>query len=311
MPALPTNTSTRPNARTVSATARLLSSRRATSPAIPATASPNSARSSSARDATRSMTPTWAPSSTKRATTARPMPEPPPVTNATWRSNCPMVLLPDRPPALPRQDQPMIHRRSRLRQRQLLFAAESPRRECRVPDARPLLSLRAAAADVFVGPAVAMRVGGGLAAGRRHHVDIRIITARAEGATADFQHLRVAVRAVLQAVAVAVIGRKAGGVAGPQYLFARVRNEHDLARQHIDELVLPGVPMALARRGAGRQPQEVDAELGQPGGVAELGALAGAAGLVEGRRGQRADNRGQRGDVDALWHGLVLLSRSG
>src|SRR5579862_6958168 len=83
-----------PNAYTVSATARRLSARLATSPAMPMTASPNSERSSSARVATRSITPTRAPSSIKRATTARPMPEPPPVTSATCPSSQPMTHPP-------------------------------------------------------------------------------------------------------------------------------------------------------------------------------------------------------------------------
>src|SRR4051812_1405529 len=163
--------------------------------------------------------------------------------------------------------------------------------------------LRTAAADPLIGGAVAMRVGSGLAAGRRHHVDIGIIADRAQGAAADFQHLGVGAGAVLQAMAVAVVRRKTGGVAGAQYLFAHVGDQHDLARQHIDEFVLAGVPMPLARPGAGRQTQQIDAELGQPGGVAELGTLAGAAGLIEGRRVQRADHRGERGNIDALWHG--------
>ena len=59
-----------------------------------------------------------------------------------------------------------------------------------------------------------MRVGSGLAAGRRHHVDIGIIADRAQGAAADFQHLGVGAGAVLQAMAVAVVRRKTGGVAG-------------------------------------------------------------------------------------------------
>src|SRR5205823_3305283 len=168
---------------------------------------------------------------------------------------------------------------------------------------RRLPLLRAAAADPFIGGAVAMRVGGGLAAGRRYHVDIRIIADRAHCAGADLQQLRVLVGAVLQAMAVLVVGREAGGVAGAQYLFALVSDEDDLARQHIDEFVFAGVPMPLARPGAGREAQEVDAELGQPGRVAQLCALAGAAGLVEGRRIQRADYRGQRGNIDALRHG--------
>src|SRR5260370_2316489 len=90
-PALPTKTSRRPNAATVSATARLLSASWATSPVTAMIASPNSALSSSALPGTRSRTPTPAPSALKRAATARPIPEPPPVTNATCPSSQPTV----------------------------------------------------------------------------------------------------------------------------------------------------------------------------------------------------------------------------
>src|SRR5437868_5608885 len=163
-------------------------------------------------------------------------------------------------------------------------------------------SLRAAAADVFVGRAVAMRVGGGLAAGRRDHVDAGVIADRALLARADLEQLRVLIGAILQTVAVPFIGRKPGRVAGMQHLFAVIGDEHNLAREHIDELVLAGVPMALARPGAGRQPQEVDTELRQPGRVAEPGALAGTAGLVIGRRVERADGGFQCRGVDAFCH---------
>ena len=50
---------------------------------VPVSQSPDSSTTASALPAARSITPTRAPSSTKRETTARPMPEPPPVTNAT------------------------------------------------------------------------------------------------------------------------------------------------------------------------------------------------------------------------------------
>src|SRR2546426_1943183 len=91
-PALPMKISSWSKALTVSATARLLSSSRVTSPLMATTALPKSVRSWSALAATRSMTPTRAPSSMKRATIARPMPEPPPVTSATCPSSHPMAV---------------------------------------------------------------------------------------------------------------------------------------------------------------------------------------------------------------------------
>ena len=97
-------------------------------------------------------------------------------------------------------------------------------------------------------------------------------------------------RSVLQAMAVGVAGLEADRVAGPEDFRPGVGDERDLAGQHIDELVRPGVPVTLARPGAGRQAEEVDAELGEAGGVAELLPLARQAGLVEGRRIHRPDD---------------------
>src|SRR5688572_22888626 len=91
---------------------------------------------------------------------------------------------------------------------------------------------------------------------------------------ADFEHGGLLPRAVLQTVPVAVVGREPGAVAGPQHLLAGVGDEHDLAREDINELVLASVPVALARPRAGRQAQQIDPELRQPGRVAEPGALA-------------------------------------
>src|SRR5437867_3016010 len=86
-PALPTKTSSGPNALTVCSTARRLSAKLVTSPCTGITALPNSAFNSSRRAATRSRTPTRAPSAMKRATMLLPIPEPPPVTRATCLSS--------------------------------------------------------------------------------------------------------------------------------------------------------------------------------------------------------------------------------
>jgi hypothetical protein len=162
---------------------------------------------------------------------------------------------------------------------------------------------RGAAGEVGVGGAVAAGVEGGFAARGRGHVYVAVMGGVVGGAGADFEHLRVGRGAVLQAMAVAVVGRKSGGVAGAEDFLAAIGHQHDLAREDIDELVAGGVPVALARPRARRQAQQVDAELGQPGRVAEPGAGARPARLVEGRRIERADGRCQGGDVDALCHG--------
>ena len=84
---------------------------------------------------------------------------------------------------------------------------------------------------------------------------------------------------------------KPAAVAGAQNFVAAVGHQHDLARQHIDEFVLADMPMTLARPRARRQPQQVDPELRQPGRIAKPGALARPAGIVIGRRIERADDR--------------------
>src|SRR5438477_6355695 len=183
----------------------------------------------------------------------------------------------------------------------------APSKPAPTPAAPPTLwggepGSRAAAANVFVGRSVAMRIGGGLAAGRRDHVDAGVIADGALLARADLEQLRVLVGAILQTVAVPFIGRKPGGVAGMQHLFALIGDEHDLAREHIDELVLAGMPVALTRPGTRRQPQQIDTELRQPGRGAEPRALAGAARLVIGRRVERADGGFLCRGVDAFCH---------
>ena len=62
-------------------------------------------------------------------------------------------------------------------------------------------------------------------------------------------------------MAVAGAFRKRRAIAGAQHRLAAVLDQRQLAFEHVDELVLVGVPMALARPIAGRQAHEVDAEI--------------------------------------------------
>jgi len=93
-------------------------------------------------------------------------------------------------------------------------------------------------------------------------------------ARADRQDFGVGVRAILQTMPVALAARKAGAIAGAQQFLAVVADQHDFAAQHVDEFVLVGVPVTLARPDAGREAQQAHAELGQAGRVAELDAVA-------------------------------------
>ena len=64
-------------------------------------------------------------------------------------------------------------------------------------------------------------------------------------------------------------GLEAGGVAGPQHRFAIVLAQGDFAFEHIDEFVFVQMPVPQRRRRARLERAEIDAELRQPGGVAE------------------------------------------
>jgi hypothetical protein len=73
-------------------------------------------------------------------------------------------------------------------------------------------------------------------------------------------------------------------VTSSEDLFTSVGNQNDLALDDPDELVLVSVPVALARPGVRRKMQQIDAELGQAGRIAESAARAGASRFVVGRR---------------------------
>ena len=88
-------------------------------------------------------------------------------------------------------------------------------------------------------------------------------------ARADDQEHPVPLRAVEEMVAVRHAGLEAGGVAGAEDRLALVLDEHELALEHDEELVLALVPVPLRRPGPGLQPHEIDAELSEPCGLAE------------------------------------------
>ena len=127
-------------------------------------------------------------------------------------------------------------------------------------------------------------------AGIKRHVDIGIFTPFAFRPCADFQHQRIPGAAILQMMAILVPGVEPGAIAWLQNFLAIVGDQHDLAGQDIDELILFGVPMTLAGPDPRWQAQKIDAELGQTGGVAQFLSDAGAAGFVERRRVKRADD---------------------
>ena len=66
--------------------------------------------------------------------------------------------------------------------------------------------------------------------------------------------------------------RKPGDHAGRQHCLALVGHQSRLAFEYVDELVLPFVPVALRRPGAGRQLEHIDAELREAEDIAQRAA---------------------------------------
>src|SRR6266568_6996956 len=80
----------------------------------------------------------------------------------------------------------------------------------------PRVGSRSAALDVLVGCAVSPGVDRGFAVCRRDHVDIGVIAGVVENAAPDLEDLGVALRAILEAMAVRIPGAEPGRVAGAQ-----------------------------------------------------------------------------------------------
>ena len=79
-----------------------------------------------------------------------------------------------------------------------------------------------------------------------HQVDAGIVDCALQTiAGADLEDHGGTLRAVLQAMAIAIAGFETGAVTGPQQRVTGVRYQHDLAFEHVDELVL--IPSALRR----------------------------------------------------------------
>src|SRR5208282_707541 len=106
----------------------------------------------------------------------------------------------------------------------------------------------------------------------------------------------------------AVARLEASSVARAQNFLAIIADENHFTRQHINELILFGVPVALARPGPGRQAQEVDAELRQAHRVAKPPSLPHPAWLIEWRGIERPDDGRDRNEIDALFHDLHRMS---
>jgi hypothetical protein len=142
------------------------------------------------------------------------------------------------------------------------------------------------------------------------HIDVRIIALVFLGFTrAYLEDDGIAIRAILQMMTVMNSGFESGAIAGPKNLFTRVRDQHELALENIYELIFGGMPMPLAGPGAGQQAQEIDSEVGQPGGIPDSLARATCAGTAEWRGISRAGDRGNVLKVDSFCHAAIPLPR--
>src|SRR5450759_493908 len=131
-----------------------------------------------------------------------------------------------------------------------------------------------------------------------HQIDVRIMHALGFGASADLEIDRVAAAAVDQLVRDAAAGLEAGGVAGLEYGFAVVLDQHQLAFQHVDEFVFLLVPMPQRGGRARLDARNIDAELRETHDVAQrLLVAAFMLGLKLGGIETAASHR-HLGDVD-------------
>jgi len=85
----------------------------------------------------------------------------------------------------------------------------------------------------------------GLSSGWRDHIDIRISNGILRISRANFDYQYVALRTVLQMVAIRVTGFEFRSISGAQDFLTIIGHEHDLTLNDINELIGVGVPMAL------------------------------------------------------------------
>jgi hypothetical protein len=107
-----------------------------------------------------------------------------------------------------------------------------------------------------------------------------------------------------QVMAVAGAFRKRRTFSCVQRRLAAVFDQRHFAFEHMDELVLIAVPVALAGPAAGRQGHQVDAEIAQPARLAQAPPRPCRTGRIERRRIARTLACGHGGDVDLGHAGL-------
>jgi hypothetical protein len=141
-------------------------------------------------------------------------------------------------------------------------------------------------------------------------IDVRVVAlVLRDFARAYLEDDGIPTGSILQMMTIVDGGFESGAIAGAKNLLPRVRDEHELALEHVHELIFRGMPMPLARPGAGLQSQEIDSEIGQSGGITDSLAPATGAWTVEWRGISRAGNRGYFSKIDSFWHAFIPLPR--
>jgi hypothetical protein len=142
------------------------------------------------------------------------------------------------------------------------------------------------------------------------HIDVGVVAlVFLDFACAYLEDDGVLVGSILQMMAIMDSGLEAGAISGTENLFSRVRDQHELALEHVHELIFGGMPMPLAGPGAGLQAQEVDSEVGQPGGIPDSLAPAPGARVVEWGGVAGAGNHGHIVKIDSFCHAVIPLPR--
>src|SRR5690349_6766941 len=120
--------------------------------------------------------------------------------------------------------------------------------------------------------------------GDEHQVEVRIMAAFARRPRPDHQEGGIPVGPIDQMMAVRHPGGKRRRIARHHPRLAIRFDKHEFAVEHVDELVLRLVPVALRRCGTRLEPNQLDAELRQAAGIAERLGMAAPHQVAERRR---------------------------
>jgi len=79
-----------------------------------------------------------------------------------------------------------------------------------------------------------------------------------------FENARRSAGSILQVMSIGIAREESRAISRMQDLLTAFRHQHNFSLQDVDELLRPGMPMPLARPGAGGQFEQVDADVLEP-----------------------------------------------